>query len=156
MRKVKLLKNIFHGKMFCLLFIFLLPLAAQEIQDKKSEPDPEKKETPSKSPHLAALLGIVPGVGQAYVGNIYSAGMQAGTFLSLYNLERYYRHQPDYIDFKDREVKFDLADAVVGYQFQKNGWVYNDLPFKAAVENNEAYRRTQLCSYSLKQSMIEI
>jgi hypothetical protein len=68
-----------------------LPLAAQENQDKKPEPLPEKKETPSKNPHLAALLGIVPGVGQAYVGNIYSAGMQAGTFLSLYNLERYYR-----------------------------------------------------------------
>ncbi|MBP6740880.1 MAG: CPBP family intramembrane metalloprotease, partial [Leptospiraceae bacterium] len=117
-------------------------------QDKKPEPVPEKKETSSKNPHLAALLGIVPGVGQAYVGNIYSAGMQAGTFLSLYNLERYYRHQPDYIDFKDREVKFDLADAVVGYQFQKNGWVYNDLPFKAAVENNEAYQGLSFALFS--------
>ena len=148
MSRLKLSMKILYVKIFCILLTFLLPLAAQEIQDKKPEPAPEKKEAPSKNPHLAALLGIVPGVGQAYVGNIYSAGIQAGTFLSLYNLERYYRHQPDYINFKDREVKFDLADAVVGYQFQKNGWVYNDLPFKAAVENNDAYQGLSFALFS--------
>ncbi len=148
MKKINSIKAFFFAKVFFLSFLFLFSLGAQENQDNKPEPVPEKKEAPSKNPHVAALLGIVPGVGQAYVGNIYTAGIQAGTFLSIYNLERYYRHQPDYIDFKDREVKFDLTDAVVGYQFQKNGWVYNDLPAKAAVQNNDNYQNLSFALFS--------
>lgn len=148
MNKPRLFNFLIRKRILFLTFFFLLPLSAQDNQENKPEPLPEKKETPSKNPHIAALLGIVPGVGQAYVGNIYTAGIQAGSFVTLYNLERHYRSQPDYISYKERDVKFDLSDALVGYQFQKNGWVYNDMPLKAAVQSNETYQNLGFTLFS--------
>ena len=130
-------------KFSILLFLFTtFSILSQESLENYVEPVPETKpkEVSSKNPHIAALLGIVPGVGQAYIGNHYTAAGQGLTFLGLYNMERNFRRQPDYIRFTDREVKFDLNDAIVGYEFQKNGWVYNDLPFKAAVKTNDSYQ----------------
>lgn len=134
-----------------ILLLFTFEATSQENQNVEPLPSQvgEKKEdTPQKNPHYAALLGIVPGVGQAYVGNYYTGATQAGFFLSTYNLERYYRSQPDYINYKDRDVKFDLNDAVVGYTFQKNGWVYNDLPLKATVQNNDQYQNMSFALFS--------
>ncbi|MBK8398936.1 MAG: CPBP family intramembrane metalloprotease [Leptospiraceae bacterium] len=124
-----------------LLLFFSFSVLPQEKLDNYVEPLPEKKNTSSeKSPRLAALLGIVPGLGQAYVGNYYSGAGQGLMFIGLYDAERNFRRQPDYIKYSDREVKFDLNDAVVGYELQKNGWVYNDLPYRAAVRTNEKYQ----------------
>lgn len=148
MRKKNLPNALTITRILLILLFTCFTLAAEEEKRDNKEQAPEKKEEVRKNPHFAALLGIVPGVGQAYVGNIYTAGIQAGTFLSLYNLERYYRQQPDYIDQKDREVKFDLNDAIVGYQFQKNGWVYNDLPYKATVQNNDNYQNSGIAIFS--------
>jgi hypothetical protein len=106
-----------------LLLVTIAPISSQEIEEVKPIPKLEKKEISSKNPKIAALLGVIPGVGQAYVGNNYTAAGQALTFLGLYNTERHFRRQPDYIKYTDREVKFDFNDAVIGYEFQKNGWV---------------------------------
>jgi hypothetical protein len=147
------------------LFLFILTffsLASQENQGQYPRPLPvkgdnenysenkslEKNEIPSKNPHKAALLGIIPGLGQAYVGNTYTAAGQALTFLGLYNTERHFRSQPDYIKYTDRDVKYSLNDAVIGYEFQKSGWVYNDLPYNAAVQNNDAYRNLSFALFS--------
>ena len=124
--------------LFCLFISF--SVIAQENPENYVEPFPIKKEAPAKSPKLAALLGVVPGLGQAYVGNYYTAAGQSLLFIGLYDAERNFRRQPDYIKFKDRDVKFNLEDAVVGYELQKNGWVYNDLPYRAAVRSNEKYQ----------------
>ena len=60
-----------------LLLFFSFSVLPQEKLDNYVEPLPEKKNTSSeKSPRLAALLGIVPGLGQAYVGNYYSGAGQ--------------------------------------------------------------------------------
>ncbi|HMV43358.1 MAG TPA: CPBP family intramembrane metalloprotease [Leptospiraceae bacterium] len=138
-----------YATVLLLLLFAFSKLFPQENQTLEPTQNPDKKETtPEKNPHYAALLGIVPGVGQAYIGNYYTGAAQAGTFLSIYNLERYYRSQPDYISYKDREVKFDFNDAVVGYTFQKNGWVYNDLPLKAAVQENDQYKNLSFALFS--------
>lgn len=129
------------------LSIFLLlfttfSLFAQDNLDNYVEPLPEAKEkaVTYKNPHIAGLLGIIPGVGQAYVGNHYTAAGQGLLFLGVYNAERNFRSQPDYIKYTDREVKFDLGDAIVGYEYQRNGLAYNDLPFRSAVKSNESYQ----------------
>ena len=109
-------------KFSIVFFLFTtFSILSQESLENYVEPVPETKpkEVSSKNPHIAALLGIVPGVGQAYIGNHYTAAGQGLTFLGLYNMERNFRRQPDYIRFTDREVKFDLNDAIVGYEFQK-------------------------------------
>ncbi|MDX1961225.1 MAG: CPBP family intramembrane glutamic endopeptidase [Leptospiraceae bacterium] len=102
-----------------LFFIFpLIPVISQEKYP------PQNK----KDPYLAASLGIVPGLGQAYLGNTTDGGIQLGTFISFYSLRQHFLSQPDYIRFEERQVKFDFKDALFGYGMQRNGLVYNDLP----------------------------
>lgn len=85
-----------------------------------------KYKTPN--PRLAALFGIIPGLGQAYLGDYTTAGVQAGTFVGLASLRRQFLNRPDYIPYDQREVKFDMFDAALGVYAQRSGMVYNDLP----------------------------
>lgn len=99
-------------------------------------------QAPKKNPKVAALLGIVPGVGQAYIGNYYTAAFQMGLFLGLRDTRAQYVNQPDYIKQEDRIVKFNFEEAVVAEEIkrQQPSFVYSDTPYKAAFSNNELYK----------------
>jgi membrane protease YdiL (CAAX protease family) len=106
-------------------------------QEKEVKPKNEK------SPSIAALLGIIPGAGQAYIGNLDSAAVQAGTFASIFQVRRHFLEQPDYININEREVKFNNSDAVLGYFFQRQGYVYNDLPIVSESKYDRLVRLYQ-------------
>ncbi len=103
--------------------------------------NPENKSS-KKNPKVAALLGIVPGVGQAYIGNYYTAAFQMGLFLGLRDIRGQYLNQPDYIKQEDRLVKFNFEEVVISEEIKKQNpnFVYSDIPYKAAFSNNEIYK----------------
>jgi membrane protease YdiL (CAAX protease family) len=130
-----------------IIFVILFSVNLIFSQEKEVDPtpkilNPDSKEAPKKNeknPKLAALLGIVPGVGQVYVGNYYTGAFQLGLFMSLIQTRNHYRNKPDYIKGEDRFVEFNFNDAVVGYEMQRQGFVYNNLPYKAAFQNQDFY-----------------
>lgn len=81
------------------------------------------------SPHFVAFLGIVPGLGQAYIGNQGSGVFQFGLFYTLSGLQSHFMKQPDYIEYEDREVKFEIGRTLVADQFDRNNLLYRELPF---------------------------
>lgn len=85
-----------------------------------------KPKTPS--PRIAGLLGIIPGLGHAYLGNYKSMGAHLGAFSLFFSVGSAYASKMDYISPENREVKFDMYDATLGYLLQKNGYVYTDMP----------------------------
>jgi membrane protease YdiL (CAAX protease family) len=88
---------------------------------------PRKLDEPN--PRFVALLGVIPGLGQAYLGNYNTAAFQLGFFMGLNTTRRHFVNQKDYLNYSDRNVTFDPLDAYLGYSFRKNDLVYNDLPF---------------------------
>jgi membrane protease YdiL (CAAX protease family) len=137
------------GLKFLTIFVFTFAIFSQEINQNpppaKTEPVTEKNQ---KNARTAALLGIIPGVGQAYIGNYYTGAFQLGLFVSLVNQQNYYTRQPDYIRSDDRTVEFNLEDAVVGYSLQKSGFVYNDLPYRTMLRTNETYQSLEYPIFS--------
>ncbi len=99
---------------------------------QKFELDRRQKEPPkppdSPNPAFAGLLGIVPGLGQAYLGNYRTAGVQFGMFLGVESMLGYYYRHPDYLAPDQREVKFSSESVLLGYSFQKAGLTYTDTP----------------------------
>jgi membrane protease YdiL (CAAX protease family) len=79
-----------------------------------------------KNPKIAAGLGIIPGLGQAYLGNYGSASIQFGLFQTFAGLNHQFSSQPDYIPYDQRTVKFDLADAILARSYQNQNIPYND------------------------------
>jgi membrane protease YdiL (CAAX protease family) len=79
-----------------------------------------------KNPKLAAGLGIVPGLGQAYLGNYGSAAVQFGLFQTFVGLDHQFSSQPDYIPYDQRTVKFDLGDAILARSLTNQNIPYND------------------------------
>ena len=123
--------------LFLLWFLLHLSLFAQE--DWWNEPDLEKQTEKQKnlakwgqpktpSPRMASLLGMIPGLGHAYLGDYKTMGSHLGAFSLFFGVGSIYANKPDYISPENREVKFDLYDATLGYLLQKNGYVYNDIP----------------------------
>ncbi|MCB1190018.1 MAG: CPBP family intramembrane metalloprotease [Leptospiraceae bacterium] len=136
-------------KYFILVLIFLhQSLLFSQEADKEDTPIKEEKHSEQtkedlknkKSPHLAALLGVIPGLGQFYLGNHRTSAVQLISFLSINAAENHFRSQPDYINYYDRDVKFDINEAVIGYSLQKNGWVYNDMPYKVVLQDQKFYK----------------
>jgi membrane protease YdiL (CAAX protease family) len=124
-----------------LLFLSLLGwnLSADDLKEYKSIEDAQKSvldrrrsDPPrllsSPNPAIAAFLGIVPGMGQAYIGNYTTAGVQFGMFVGIEGTRRHFSGQPDYIDSKKREVTFSNESVLIGYGFQRSGLTYTDIP----------------------------
>lgn len=123
---------------YILCFSLLLAISLnsqEEWEDSDLQKKTEKQRLLSEwgklktpSPRIASLLGSFPGLGHAYLGDYKTMGAQL-TFLStFYGIGSVYASKPDYINSEEREVKFDLYDATLGYLLQKNGYVYTDLP----------------------------
>lgn len=121
---------------FLIILIPFLSLFSQEeeITVEKPKTVSWRKPENDKNPSLAALLGFFPGLGQAYLGNIPAAGVQAGLFLGITGARSEFASRPDYIEYDNREVKFDYKDALFGYYAQRNGLVYNDDPTGALLK----------------------
>jgi membrane protease YdiL (CAAX protease family) len=124
----------------------------RKLEDMKPITDQEREKSEfgkdrDPSPRLAAFLGIIPGLGQAYIGDHLSFGVQAGTFLGISSLRRQFLNRPDYIPYDEREVKFDIVDASLGAFAQRNGLVYTDLPIWSETKfdrNLRLYKEGQL------------
>lgn len=82
----------------------------------------------SPNPRMAALLGIIPGLGHVYLGDYKTASVQAATFGGFLTLGSTIASRPDYINYDQREVKFEFKDAAFGYIMQREGYVYRDVP----------------------------
>jgi membrane protease YdiL (CAAX protease family) len=67
-------------------------------------------------------------MGQAYIGNYTTAGVQFGMFVGIEGTRRHFSGQPDYIDSKKREVTFSTESVLIGYGFQRSGLTYTDIP----------------------------
>lgn len=115
-----------HIFLFILIPFLSLYSQEKEFPAEKQDSPTLKRPVNDKNPAAAALLGFVPGLGQAYLGNIPSAGIQAGLFLAISGIRSDFASRPDYIDYENREVKFDYKDALFGYYAQRNGLVYNN------------------------------
>ncbi len=89
---------------------------------------PSSKEKNEVSPRIAALLGIIPGMGHAYLGDYSTAGVQFGMYAGIQSTRSYLSNQNDYISSKDREVTFKTEDVLIGYGFQKAGLTYTNTP----------------------------
>lgn len=121
---------------FCWLFLHLSIFGQEDwwndtdfkakTEKQKNLAEWGKPKTPS--PRMASLLGIIPGLGHAYLGDYKSMGAHLGAFSLFFSVGSAYASKPDYISPENRQVRFDLYDAIFGYFFQKNGYVYTDLP----------------------------
>ncbi|MBE7413026.1 MAG: CPBP family intramembrane metalloprotease [Leptospiraceae bacterium] len=131
-----------------ILFLFCYPVFSQSssndpniVQPKNEnqnnkEAQPIIKENDSiaikpkkpPNPHFVALLGIVPGLGQAYIGNTWSGVFQFGLFYTLSGLEYHFSKQPDYIEYNEREVKFEIGRTLAAEEFQRNNLLYRSIP----------------------------
>jgi hypothetical protein len=118
----------------------VIPLSGQNVVEElrnktEAERDNVKSSQQKKNPHLAALLGIIPGVGQAYLGNPLAAVSQMSVFLALSSLEGYYLTRPDYIPVDQRDIKFSFTDMYTGRLANQNGLAYNNLPLTDSERN---------------------
>ena len=142
------------GRLCFFLLLFLVPtfyLSSDEIEEQTSIRNSRDLEVQksnwgkplppdSPNPRAAAFLGIIPGLGQAYLGNPGTAGFQMGLFLGINRTRSYMVHQPDYIKLKDRNVDFDLFDAYLGTSLQRNNSVYTDLPLISETQYDRTLR----------------
>ncbi len=133
-----------YRTVFILLFCIILnpiqgdsPIEYETIENARTEAlerlknsTPKEKNEPSA--RIAALLGIIPGMGHAYLGDYTTAGIQFGLYTGIETARSHFSSQKDYISFKDREVTFKTEDVLIGYGFQKSGLTYTDLPLPIA------------------------
>lgn len=135
--------QIYRTVLILLFYIFLNPLqgdspneyetienARTEALERLKNSTPKEKNEPSA--RIAALLGIIPGMGHAYLGDYTTAGIQFGLYTGIETARSHFSSQKDYISFKDREVTFKTEDVLIGYGFQKSGLTYTDLPLPIA------------------------
>jgi membrane protease YdiL (CAAX protease family) len=140
-KKLNLLRIGSMVKYSILLFLTFLSciLSADDLKEYNSIQDSQKEiaerrrsEPPrlpsSPNPATAALLGIIPGMGQAYIGNYTTAGVQFGMFIGIQSTRNHFSSQPDYINSKNREVTFSTESVLIGYGFQRSGLTYTDVP----------------------------
>lgn len=80
----------------------------------------------SISPNKAALLGIVPGLGQAVLGNYGTAMFQFGLFSGSIASAGTLASRDDYIEFEDRRVTYDLEEVLLGRELSRQGVLYSD------------------------------
>ncbi|MBI3396714.1 MAG: CPBP family intramembrane metalloprotease [Spirochaetia bacterium] len=80
------------------------------------------------NPVFVGIIGLVPGLGQAYLGNSQAAAAQAGVFLgsSLATGEFYARK--DYIQPRDQTIQYDYKQMLIAEALRKSGLLYNNLP----------------------------
>ncbi len=100
--------------------------AHKEVVERRRSEPPRLPSSPN--PATAAFLGIIPGMGQAYIGNYTTAGVQFGMFVGIQSTQNHFSSQPDYIHSKNREVTFSTESVLIGYGFQRSGLTYTDLP----------------------------
>ena len=151
--------NLFKGKYYkILLFSFFLQifiifsfqtLSAQNAPDendkineteKKSEKDTEDMDENEYEEFItkyhrrqkasrAALLGIIPGLGQFSNGNYLSGAVQTASFLTFLDLAGKNASKGEYIRDEDRLVEFNFFHMFLAEEFQKNNLLYQDFPF---------------------------
>ncbi|MEM7181959.1 MAG: CPBP family intramembrane glutamic endopeptidase [Spirochaetota bacterium] len=121
-----------------LLFVFLSFFL--HAQDTKPVQQPSTVPAKRYNPQLAAALGIIPGLGHTYLNDYQTATAQITLFVGLSSLQGYYASRSDYISYDNREVRFNFEEALIGYEMQKRGLVYTDLPYKRLLEEQEFYR----------------
>lgn len=78
------------------------------------------------TPGRIALLGIIPGLGQAYLGNYRDSAVQAGLFAGILSARESLRARPDFIPGDERTVKFSIDDAVYAEVLYKYNLPYNN------------------------------
>lgn len=82
----------------------------------------------SISPDKAALLGVIPGLGQIALGNTGSGVAQASVFWGSLLAGSRVAGGADYIKSEDRQVKYSLEDVLVGRALQQQGLLYSADP----------------------------
>lgn len=124
-------------------FFYSFLLFSQENSNTTPAPLPDNSAVTNNVPsdseitrkaHTAALIGIVPGLGQAYLGNHIAGGVQLGAFFGIGLVRSSFASGSDYIPYENRDVKFDLGQAILGNELRKNGTVYNDMPAQALLK----------------------
>ncbi|MCX7998391.1 MAG: CPBP family intramembrane metalloprotease, partial [Leptospiraceae bacterium] len=63
-----------------------------------------------------------------YLGDYKSMSAHLAALGAFYGVGSAYAYKSDYIEPEEREVKFDIYDATLGYLLQRNGSVYTDIP----------------------------
>ena len=135
-------KNLIQIFVFFVFFILFIPIHSlfadspteyETLEKARTEAIERINATSSKdknevSPRIAALLGIIPGMGHAYLGDFTTAGIQFGLYAGIESTRSHFSSQKDYISSKDREVTFKTEDVLIGYGFQKAGLTYTDTP----------------------------
>lgn len=158
-RRVSIGPLIYRSTLVTLL-ILSSALKAQEPVDgggaEEEKPGEYTDLRSGKSAYRAALLGIIPGAGQIYLGN-YAAGItQAALFGSFLTLDKSYTSRWDYILPEERGVEFDPMLAVLADELDRRGFLYLDYPlFSEArlertlrmIRGQKLYERNPLFEY---------
>lgn len=140
-----------------LQWVWLLFVTAQTVfaqsdpSDPSSQPAPEKPswwDRSSPAPHRgsinpdrAALLGIVPGLGQAALGNYGTAMFQFGLFSGSLVSAGTLASKTGYINAEDRRVTYDLEYVLLGRELSRQGVLYSDNALLATFSLETAYDR---------------
>jgi len=81
------------------------------------------------SPVVVGLVGIIPGAGQAYLGNNSAALAQSGMFLGSGLIAGTFFSKKDYIAPRDQTIQFDYKTAIIGDALRRAGFLYLNVPF---------------------------
>jgi len=129
------LLSIFSLFVYCVFF-------SQGVIAQSVEPQPEVQPKPvdwwdrsvpapgrgSISPEKAALLGVVPGLGQLVLGNDGSGITQSLLFVGSIASAGSLASKKHYIPFDERRVTYDINDVILGRELTRNGFLYSDNP----------------------------
>lgn len=143
MRSIQTSKAVNSAFVFLVLAIF----SFEKIQAQTSvEPEPNVATTNKINidPNKAALIGIVPGLGQLALGNIGSGLFQFGLFVGSMSSAYTLSTSKEYIKLEDRRVTYSLSDALIGYELRKQGlfeseslWLnVSPIPFETASQRD--------------------
>lgn len=112
-------------------------LIAQEPEEPPNVPEPMPakpswwdRSTSSShrsiSPDRAAFLGIIPGLGQAVLGNYGTAIFQFGLYSGSISAASRLASKDDYIALEDRRITYDLEEVLLGRHLMRQGILYSD------------------------------
>jgi hypothetical protein len=116
----------------CLFFLFAGSVYSETQPENESDQNPKTRKLTNTEKRLP-LAGFVPGLGQALLGNYGSAAVQFSLFSASVYAADQYRRSKDYIQEKDRIVKFDPVKYFFAMEIRNRGLDY--LPYPLLTES---------------------
>lgn len=114
------------------IVFLLLILILIDFNQIQAQTEPESNVPPTKKvnlkPSTAALIGIVPGLGQIILGNEVSGLVQSGLFITSVASAGSLASNKEYINPEDRHITYNLKDALIGYELRRQGLFESDSP----------------------------